>query len=286
MLTARQVLRDMKAADREKIIDYLRQNHSSRKIFKHDFTKQFYDDLTDRRDNKIKQNCVMFIFGYTGTMKSGVGIEIGRFVNHDFSAKNIAFTDTELLSIVEGIKEHEYVMRDECLEEFGYGSNRNRSFIQMQAETLRQHQTWFTYISPSLKLIGTEHYVLHTIGHNKFKVDDEGNPTEPVFVLLGAINPITNNYLGGVFVEIEWMNKVWIQYQNKKNEFLQKVRERKFSKANFFEMAEKVLQHPKSQYAKTKYEWFVIIQEIYPDLTTEEVKMLYATIKLNKRIDL
>ena len=284
-ITARQVLRDMKGADREKILDYLRQNQTSRRIFKHDFTAEFFEDLTDRRDNKIKQHCVMFIYGFTGTMKSGVGIELGRFTDPRFSAENIPFTDNELLTVVERVKEHEYVMRDEILSESGIGSGRNRAFIQMQAETLRQHQTWFTYISPTPKPIGTEHYILHTIGHNKFEVNDEGQPTEPVYVLLGAISPMTNNYLGGIFVEIEWMNKVWVEYQKKKDAFLKMVRERKFAKSNFSEMAERVEQMPEAKYARTKYEWFVLIQKIFPDLTTEEVKMLYASIKMSRRMD-
>jgi hypothetical protein len=80
------------------------------------------------------------------------------------------------------------------------------------------------------------------------------------------------------------MNKIWVEYQKKKNLFLAMVRERKFAKADFGEMAEKVTQMPEAEHAKHKYEWFVLIQKLYPDLTTEEVKMLYATIKLEKRM--
>ena len=72
---------------------------------------------------------------------------------------------------------------------------------------------------------------------------------------------------------------------DKSDAFLKMVRERKFAKSNFSEMAERVEQMPEAKYARTKYEWFVLIQKIFPDLTTEEVKMLYASIKMSRRMD-
>jgi hypothetical protein len=153
----------------------------------------------------------------------------------------------------------------------------------MQAETLRKSQISFGYISPELKPIGTEHYLLHSIGHNDFKVDDEGNPIEKVYVLMGVMNPSTHNYLGSAIIEIHWNNPIWKAYDLKKIQFMDNVRGGQFAKQDMNILAQKCYLNPKSHFAKTKYDWMVIIQETHPSLTTEEMKMLYATIKMLDR---
>ncbi|MHA1746151.1 MAG: hypothetical protein ACTSWW_09130 [Promethearchaeota archaeon] len=228
---------------------------------------------------------ILNTFGFTGSWKSGLNIEIGRLMDETFSAEKIAFSDNEFLGLVKKAHPKDFVLRDEITKEYGIGSGRQNAFIVMQTETLRANQVSMGFVSPTLKPIDTAHYILHSIGHNDFAVDDENNPIEPIFVLAGVQNPMTQNYLGGIVVEIEWMNKVWKQYWEKKKDFLDNVRKRHFSKANFFEMAGKVIENPKAEFVKTKYEWMVLIQTEFPDLTTEEVKMLYATIKLQKRMD-
>jgi len=140
------------------------------------------------------------------------------------------------------------------------------------------------FISPTLKPIDTAHYIIHVIGHNDFKVDDQCMAEEPVYVLGGVINPMTHNYLGGIIVEIEWENPVWKQYWKKKTNFLKQVQDRHFAKQDFDKLVESVMELPESEFAKNKYEWFVIIQKVHPDLTTEELKMVYATIKLKQRM--
>lgn len=283
MITAKEIFKQMNGAHKQKALDYLRNNLTSKRIFRNDFTKEFWDDLRKRRDGKLAQHVVLNTFGETGSFKSGLNIEIGRFMYPDFGAKDITFTDTEFLSRVKIAGEAEYILRDEITKEYGIGSGRQSAFIVMQTETLRAYRTSMGFISPTEKAIDTAHYVLHAMGHNDFGIDDEGMATEPVYVLAGVMNPMTHNYLGGLIVEIEWMNKVWNDYWKKKVGFLENVRERHFSKSNFFKMADEVMEHPKAQYAKTKYEWILLIQDVFPDLTGEEVKMLYASIKMRKK---
>lgn len=284
-ISAQHIFHDQSKADQLKILDYLKDNPTSRRIFKYDFTERFFQDMLDRRDSKIEKHLITFTWGFTGSFKSGVGIEWGRIMDKNFSVDKIAFTDNELLTLVENSKKHEYILRDEVTSgaEFGVGSTRQRAFITVQAETLRAHQTSFGYISPTPKPIGTEHYIMHCIGHNNFKVNDAGIPTEPVYVLLGAINPLTQNYLGGVIQEIEWNNKVWLEYWKRKQVFLQQVTQRNFQKVNFSELAEKVMALPEAQYAKKKYEWLNLILTVRPDLTTEETKYLYGQIAMKRR---
>jgi len=276
--TAREIFNCLIPADKEKVTDFLRMNYTSRKIFRHDFTEHFLGDLDDRRDSIIKKHLVITCFGFTGSYKSGIMIEIARRMDKNFSVSKIAFTNQELLNLVEHEKRKGFILRDEITEEYGIGSQRQSAFLQMQAETLRASQISFGYVSPRLKRIGTEHYIIHTIGHNNFKIDDEGNALEPVYVLVGVMNPMTDNYLGGAVIEIEWMNEVWKKYVARKESFMKMVEERQFAKEDFNKLALKCLKNPKAKYAKRKYDWMLIIQESVPSLTTEEMRMLYSRI--------
>jgi len=283
MITAKEIFNQQSDADKAKLVDYLRNNPSSRRIFRTDFTQPFFDDLARRRDSKIESHCVLTGWGFTGTYKSSLFIHIAQFMDKNFSAEKIAFTNQELLDLVEHQHTKGFILRDEQTREMGTGSGRQESFLQMQAETLRKSQISFGYISPELKPIGTEHYLIHTIGHNDFKTDDRGNPLEPVYILFGVVNPPTRNYLGGAIVEIEWGNKVWRGYDKKKIDFMDRVRSRQFAKQDMEKMREKCLLDPLAKFAKTKNDWLIIIQRIHPSLTTAETDMLAAMIKMKDR---
>lgn len=283
MITAKQIFNELNESDRTKVMDYLRDHATSKRIFRNNFTEAFWDDLKERRDSKIIQHCLINCWGSTGSYKSGLMVEIGRFMDRNFSADKIMFTDTEFLNAIETAKQKAFFLRDEITNEYGIGSGRQSAFIIMQTETLRAFQTSMGFVSPTEKRIETAHYILHTIGHNKVELDDNGMPKDRVFVLAGVINPQTRNYIGGLTVEIEWMNKVWQQYWKKKVKFLDDVRSRHFEKLNFEELAEEVMNQPESGLARTKYDWMVLIQKTHPDLTTEEVKMLCAQIKMLQR---
>lgn len=284
MITARDIFDQQSEADKAKLIDYLRNNQTSRRIFRTDFTQPFFDDLAKRRDSKIESHIVLTTWGYTGTYKSSAKIEIARFMDKNFSADKIAFTNQELLNLVQTQHTKGFILRDEITVEFGTGSGRQQAFLQMQGETLRKSQISFGYISPELKPIGTEHYLLHSIGHNDFKVDDEGKPIEQVYMLLGIVNPATHNYLGGVIIEIEWDNPVWVGYDKKKIQFMNNVREGNFAKADMEGLAKKCMTDKFAPYAKTRHDWLIIIQRCLPSLTTEESSMLFSMIKMNVRI--
>lgn len=284
MITAKDIFNQQSQADKSKLMDYLRNNQSSRRIFRIDFSKAFFDDLNDRRDNKIESHIILTGWGFTGSFKSSLLIQIGKIMDKHFASQKIAFTNQELLDIVESQHTKGFVLRDELTTEFGVGSGRQQAFLQIQAETLRKSQISFGYVSPELKPIGTEHYFLHTIGHNRFAINDEGIPTEPVYVLFGVVNPPTRNYLGGAILEIEWNNKIWKEYNHKKDLFMRMVRERQFAKADMGQLADKCMTNPLSKFAKTKNDWFIIIQKVHPTLTTEEMGMVYAMIKMNMRI--
>ena len=284
MITARQIFNEQSRADKAKLLDYLRANPSSRRLLKNNFTEPFFDDLAKRRDSKIESHCIMTGWGFTGSYKSSLFIEFSRFMDKNFTAEKIAFTNQDLLDLVEHQHTKGFILRDEISQEFGVGSGRQQAFLQIQAETLRKSQISFGYLSPELKPIGTEHYFIHTIGHNDFKTDDAGQPIEPVFVLFGVVNPSTRNYLGGAVVEIDWNNKVWKAYSKKKDAFMQSVRQRDFAKASMEKLAEECLKDSLAKFAKSKHDWLVIIQKTHPSLTTEEMEMCYAMIKMSIRI--
>ena len=220
------------------------------------------------------------------SMKSGINIELGTFMDKHFTADKIGFTDQEFLDKFKVYTRKAFIMRDEVTTagEYGIGSGRMQSFITIQTETLRQNQVSIGTISPTEKELGTAHYILHSIGSNKFRLDDQGMALEPVYVLVGIMNPATHNYLGSVIFEIDWMSKVWKDYQVKKKEFLRKVQDMNFAKQDMEALAKKSLKDPLAKFAKTKHDWLIIIQRTHPSLTTEEMAMLYSMIKMSYRV--
>jgi hypothetical protein len=101
---------------------------------------------------------------------------------------------------------------------------------------------------------------------------------------MGVMNPSTHNYLGGIIVPIEWNNPIWREYDGKKVKFMNEVREGQFAKRNMEEDAKKCLLDQFAKFAKTKADWLNIIQKVHPQMTTEEMQMCYAMIKMIGRI--
>lgn len=67
-ITAREIFDQQGRADKEKIADFLHGNMTSKRIFRHDYTEQFYEDLVKRRDNKIMEHLVITTWGFTGCL--------------------------------------------------------------------------------------------------------------------------------------------------------------------------------------------------------------------------
>jgi hypothetical protein len=220
------------------------------------------------------------------SFKSGVNLELAGFMDRNFSADKIGFTDQEFLDKFKQYPQKAFIMRDEITSagEYGIGSGRMQSFITINTETLRQNEVSIGTISPTEKPLGTAHYILHCIGHNKLMLDDEGMALEPVYVLVGVLNPPTHNYLGSMVIELDWMSKLWREYQLRKKDFLFKVQNMNFAKQDMEQLANKCLTDPLARFAKTKHDWLVIIQRVHPSLTTEEMEMVYAMVKMQSRM--
>ncbi len=251
-----------------------------------DFKDAFYEDLLRRRDGQLEQHLITNTFGETGSFKSGVNLEIASVMDKKFSADKISFSDQEFLDKIKQYTKKCFLMRDEITSagELGIGSGRMSAFITIQTETLRQNEVSIGMISPTEKVLGTAHYILHSIGVNKFELDDEGMATTPVYALVGVMNPATHNYLGSVIFEINWMSNIWNDYQVKKKDFLTKVQMMNFAKQDMGKLAKECMKDPLSKFAKTKHDWLIIIQRTHPSLTTEEMSMLYSMIKMGDRV--
>jgi hypothetical protein len=280
--TAKEIFNGLIGAVKSKVLDYLYTNNSSARIFKKDFTEEFLDDLRDRRDSQIPKHVVLTCFGETGNFKTGIIIEIGRFMSDIFSEEYIMFTDKEFLDRIETIPDTCFVMRDEVTKETGIGSGRQQDYVQMQQETLRRYKTSMAFCSPEEKIIGTAHYIIHCIGVSNFKIVN-GKPDRQVYVLAGVKNPSTGNYLGGIVIPIEWNNPIFLAYESKKMDFMERMRNRDFQRANFEELALKVFDSEEGQAARTKDEFMLAIHKICPDLTAGESHLLVAQIKMMKR---
>ena len=56
--TAKKIFEDLNQAQKSKVMDYLKTNPTSRKIFRTDFGDAFREDLLRRRDGQLEQHLI------------------------------------------------------------------------------------------------------------------------------------------------------------------------------------------------------------------------------------
>jgi hypothetical protein len=78
LITARQIFQELNKAEKAKVMDYLRANPTSKKIFRVDFKEAFYEDLLKRRDGAIAQHIITNTFGETGCLSKDTKLLFGK----------------------------------------------------------------------------------------------------------------------------------------------------------------------------------------------------------------
>lgn len=80
MITARQIFRELGGAQKKKAMDFLRTNPTSRRIFRVNFTQDFWDDLRRRRDGKLDQHVILNSWGETGCLDENTRLHGGQLI--------------------------------------------------------------------------------------------------------------------------------------------------------------------------------------------------------------
>lgn len=206
----------------EEFVSRIRMNSSFSLCFTNNITDKFMENYRNRDSG------VYWVYGSTGSGKSSLAIALAVDKQRNFNgSKQIVMTNDELKNVVYSSKEGDVFIRDETVKDFGEGSGQMISTIQDLTETLRQRQNSFFLLSPVIKGQPFVHYYLEVLQCNvpldaKSMKKYIGAGNTELFFRVG-VQDKNLHYLGYILVSVEVNSHVWVDYQKKKNDFLEKM---------------------------------------------------------------
>jgi len=187
-------------------------------LFTKDISLQFFAEMASR------DHVVVWVYGSTGTGKSTVSMELARIKDPSFTADLIIFDNAGLKSVTKTTKEGNSLVRDETVKDFGEGSNQMLATIQDLTETLRKRRNSFFLLSPVVKGLPFVHYYLEVLQSNvNLERDSLRDAIKKGLKLLRfrvGVWDRNNNPLGYIQVQSVINNKVYVDYEKKKDNFL------------------------------------------------------------------
>ena len=284
---------------KELLIAKIRANPSLKSVFKHkkDITKKIDDDLKQRLNGSIDNFYTLFIAGTQGSMKSSVGQEIAKKNDPSFSQETrIAFQYEEHETNFALSQPKQTFILDESTFQFGVGSTRLLSTIQEKIETLRKRQNALIIISPELKYFNENlfTYSLETID-NALTATCLVNPKphEPrnCTCYMNKTCQITKAYvrlsvkqqgiyLGFYICPIQWDNPDYIEYENRKQDFMDDIVAGRKKRTDYEEIAKKLMEIPDIKHYTNQTRLKLFIQKHKPNLTTQETSLTAQAIKI------
>jgi len=282
----------------EILISRLQRYPSLYKVFKKkkDLTKETDEDIKLRIHGEIDNFVVILCEGNQGSVKSGLAQQIASENEEKFNAQRISFEYEEFRQAIENSKKGEWYILDEEIFSHGTGSSRILQSVQNLIETLRQHGANMILISPTPKYfpenIFTHH--LETIDRSITGICDDNNERHDIRscknkqhreikAKVRACIKKDGEYLGFYIKEIAWGTKLWQDYQVKKKIFLTKAMKEEYTKMNYKEIAEKLLNEPEAEKYKTRTEMMLYLEEKMPNLTIGEKNLIISSMKMIRR---
>jgi hypothetical protein len=216
---------------------------------------------------------VIQILGDEGSRKSGVGQYLASKYQRikaaeDFSAEQIAMHWPEFPPLIPLSKPGWFALLDEQTRTHGTGSNRIRDDILNMKETLRQAEVSMIFISPTEKIFSVEdvHLTIEIVGYDG----------KYVLCFYKARSEI---YLGSFVLTLEWNNPVWLDYMaRQKRKYVEDAKNLNFKKSDYEAVALEVMANPKFQACTKVRERKLVLEELRPNLTIEEKKLIITKI--------
>jgi len=254
------------------------------------FTIDFWKKLKGKYKFGVEDHVVIFIYGQQGLGKSSVAIEILEELGI-FTVDNIGFSNDEVMEAVRLKKASTVIMRDESIDVFGVGSRRMEATIGNTIETCRKAGLSFLFLRPTYEHIDGVHFVLEVLQRNNARR-----------ITHCALRDLETNYcIGFVLFNIKETNntetpelikhkKLWDEYIEKKNIFIDKIREQQAGGVNIGDKAEYCLQKLKECDPEGKIyikmgERFLFIKEQFPNYTTKELELIKIKMEMLRRIE-
>ena len=213
------------------------------------------------------------IIGVQGCGKSGVGqVFAVKYAKNEFTVENISLQYDEFMTIVETLENGHFSILDEQTRLHGTGSRRLGDDIVNIIETLRQNGGSIIIISPTEKMVSTSdvHLEIHVLGRDEDRV-------------LCAWRARSKAFLGSFIIKLNWNDKLWMDYMEKKRDYVQAAKKQQFFKTDFEKIAHEVLQHEDAPFATKIKELALILEKTHPNLTVEEKKLVLAQITLMRK---
>lgn len=262
---------DISDMQKEKFRERSRRNPSFLRVFnpKYNLTKPMSKEFRYRTIGE--RNIIVEITGVTGIGKSLVAVTIAvEWMSKLITADDIAFTTDELLQRSMQIGKNHTLIQDEQINQLGAGSQREDYERQSLEDTTRKFGLNIIFCSPTTRNHSTAHYQLEVVCRN-----DKKRLTK-VAILSGG-----GTYLGYFIIKVlEEDNPLWVDYSERKDEFIKTIMSRKTKRLSLDEMALSLREHEQFAYAKTREQKKVVASKMFPTLTIQEITMIVENLQM------
>ncbi len=221
--------------DRHKFAVELERNRTFAKVFniKYNLTKAVKVEIKRRTEGE--QHIIITLSGLTGSGKSTIAQYIAdliaNFTGVPFKIIYIAFTFEELLEICKKVPKNACVIADESVLQSGMGSKREKQDIMNLENVVRKYGLNIIWVYPEENIKHpTAHLHLRTISINaEYKITK-------LAVKYGG------TFLGYIIINVKkiMQNDIWKEYNVRKDEFIEKVLQRKQLRKDYYEVAKEI----------------------------------------------
>jgi hypothetical protein len=271
---------DLTDIDKLKLMEELNSDDSFINIFKKNITKDIIKEAKDRYNPHINEenHVVWERYGLTGSGKSIGMMSLTEEIHPTLKVDNIFFHNQQILEALPKLKRPDFIIRDENVDFAQYGSGSNRIKMQLEAitQTLRKRCISFIFISTQPANFSTTQYIFRAIDKDRKRR----------ITRFGVKDPITNKYLGAVYVKVmPEENPFWKLYTQHKEEFMQKIIEMDFTqgKPQYQKLIDILMQELNIHIYKSKKERKSYISQRFTNLTRAELEEISTMYEIQLR---
>lgn len=259
---------------KEILLERLRYEKDLYRVFKKkkDQTITIKKEINERINNKEEKNWVVLqINGETGSKKSSVAIAIIKtLVDPHFTAQQVTQDYQEFLSMLDKSLPRQAFILDEMVFQRGMGSTRIKEELLNLVETLRKRQNSMVFVTPTEKFISDSNvtFTLEPCGFDKEKK------------VVRCLVRKNQRYIGFYYQELLWNDPLWHEYEQGKDEFIERTKSQKYKKLDYEALANDIIKECDPEQLKNKNRIMLMIEKKARNLTTQERDLLVEQIKM------
>jgi hypothetical protein len=281
------------------LIARIRQNPSLKEIFKKkkNVTQQINDEIHDRLNGYIDNFFTIFLTGVQGSMKSSCAMTIMKNADPHFNISRIHFQYEPFRGSIQNSAPKEGFQLDESVFTHGMGANRLVQEIQNLIETLRKRQNSLIIVSPEMKYFPENifTYIIETLD-TAILATCPDNPSlhEPRnctcwhnknckihHCYVRTAIKTQGYYIGFYIIPIDWESKLWKEYSQEKNKFMEEITTGQIHNSDYQQIARDIMEDPEYEtYNKNKKTLRLLIERRRPTLTISESDAVATQIKI------